>query len=113
MPHDMTRFFLRAFVSHGFHGLGRQRPPPPTIKKTQFFWTQSFPITTCSTFKLPTHEAWDAMQPWRKEGQTGEMKQPFKIDTNRFIKGQKLHGRTKLILSNAFLDSAFMKEKLG
>ena len=53
------------------------------------------------------------MQPWRKEGQTGEMKHPFKIDTNRFIKGQKLHGRTKLILSNAFLDSAFMREKLG
>ena len=97
------------------------------------------------------------MQPWRKEGQTGEkgpkvdfgnqfnyvkanvvidnkpfkgtglrfkgnssyrfssrgMKRPFKIDTNRFIKGQKLHGRTKLTLSNAFLDSAFMKEKLG
>ena len=38
---------------------------------------------------------------------------PFKIDTNRFVKGQKLHGRTKLNFSNAFLDSAFMKEKLG
>ena len=41
------------------------------------------------------------------------LKKPFKIDTNRFIKGQKLHGRTKINLSNAFLDSAFMKEKLG
>ena len=41
------------------------------------------------------------------------LKRPFKIDTNRFIKGQKLHGRTKLNLSNAFLDSAFMKEKLA
>ena len=29
------------------------------------------------------------------------LKKPFKIDTNRFIKGQKLHGRTKLNLSNA------------
>lgn len=40
-------------------------------------------------------------------------KRPFKIDTNRFVKGQKLHGRTKLNLSNAFLDSAYMKEKLA
>ena len=41
------------------------------------------------------------------------LKKPFKIDLNRFVKGQKLHGRTKLNLSNAFLDPAFMKEKLG
>jgi len=41
------------------------------------------------------------------------LKKPFKIDLNRFKKGQKLHGRTKLNLSNAFLDPAFMKEKLG
>ena len=41
------------------------------------------------------------------------LKKPFKIDTNRFIIGQKFHGRTKIYLSNAFLDSAFMKEKLG
>lgn len=40
-------------------------------------------------------------------------KRPLKIDTNRFVKGQKLHGRTKLNLSNAFLDPAFMKEKLA
>ena len=40
-------------------------------------------------------------------------KRPLKIDTNRFVKGQKLHGRTKFNLSNAFLDSAFMKEKLA
>lgn len=44
---------------------------------------------------------------------SGGYKRPFKIDTNRFVKGQKLHGRTKLNLSNAFLDSAFMKEKLA
>ena len=41
------------------------------------------------------------------------LKKPFKIDLNRFTKGQKLHGRTKLNLSNSFLDSAFMKEKLA
>ena len=41
------------------------------------------------------------------------LKRPLKIDTNRFVKAQKLHGRTKLNLSNAFLDSAYMKEKLG
>jgi len=41
------------------------------------------------------------------------LKKPFKIDLNRFTKGQKLHGRTKLNLSNSFLDPAFMKEKLG
>ena len=104
-----------------------------------------------------TREAWDAMQPQRRERRPGEdgprvdfgnqfpyaktkvvidglslpdtgmrfkgnssyrfasrgLKRPFKIDTNRFVKGQKLHGRTKLNFSNAFLDSAFMKEKLG
>ena len=41
------------------------------------------------------------------------LKKPFKIDLDRFTKNQKLHGRTKLNLSNAFLDPAFMKEKLG
>jgi spore coat protein CotH len=104
-----------------------------------------------------TREAWDAMQPQRRERRPGEdgprvdfgnqfpyaktkvvidglslpdtgmrfkgnssyrfasrgLKRPFKIDTNRFVNGQKLHGRTKLNFSNAFLDSAFMKEKLG
>lgn len=43
----------------------------------------------------------------------GTSKRPFKIDLNRFDKSQKLHGRTKLNLSTAFLDPAFMKEKLG
>ena len=43
----------------------------------------------------------------------GGYKRPLKIDMNRFVKGQKLHGRTKLNLSNSFLDSAFMKEKLA
>ncbi len=41
------------------------------------------------------------------------LKKPFKIDLNRFTKDQKLHGQTKLNLSNSFLDPAFMKEKLG
>lgn len=40
-------------------------------------------------------------------------KRPLKIDTNKFNKGQKLHGRDKLNLSNAVFDSAFMKEKLA
>lgn len=43
----------------------------------------------------------------------GGFKRPFKIDTNRFVKGQKIYGRTKLNLSNSYLDSAFMKEKLA
>ncbi len=41
------------------------------------------------------------------------MKRPLKIDINRFNPDQKLYGRTKINLSNAFLDSAFMKEKLA
>ena len=40
-------------------------------------------------------------------------KRPMKIDTNRFVTGQELHGRTKVNLSNAYLDPAFMKEKLA
>lgn len=40
-------------------------------------------------------------------------KRPMKIDMNKFNKEQKLHGRDKLNLSNSFLDSAFMKEKLA
>ncbi len=43
----------------------------------------------------------------------GQLKRPLKIDTNRFVKGQKLYGRTKLNFSNAFKDATFMKEKLG
>ena len=46
-------------------------------------------------------------------GSGPRLKKPFKIDLNRFTKGQKLHGRTKLNLSNSFLDPSFMKEKLG
>lgn len=40
-------------------------------------------------------------------------KRPLKIDTNRFVTGQKLHGRAKINLSNSYLDPAFMKEKLA
>ncbi len=40
-------------------------------------------------------------------------RKPFKIDTNRYQKGLKLFGETKLNFSNAFLDPAYMKEKLG
>lgn len=43
----------------------------------------------------------------------GTSKRPLKIDLNRFVKKQKLHGRTKLNLSTSFLDPAYMKEKLG
>lgn len=41
------------------------------------------------------------------------MKRPMKIDIDRFNDGHTLHGRTKINLSNSFLDSAFMKEKLA
>ncbi|MEC9092535.1 MAG: CotH kinase family protein [Planctomycetota bacterium] len=41
------------------------------------------------------------------------LKKPLKIDTNRFVSTQKLFGRTKFNLSNSFLDSAYMKEKLA
>ena len=41
------------------------------------------------------------------------MKRPLKVDTNRFVETQKLHGRTKFNLSNSALDSAYMKEKLA
>ena len=41
------------------------------------------------------------------------LKRPLKIDTNRFVTEQKLHGRTKFNLSNSYLDPAFMKEKLA
>ncbi len=44
---------------------------------------------------------------------SGQLKRPMKIDTNRFVKGQKLFGRTKLNFSNAFKDASFLKEKLG
>lgn len=41
------------------------------------------------------------------------LKRPLKFDMNKFNKKQSLHGRDKLNLSNAMLDSAFMKEKLA
>ena len=40
-------------------------------------------------------------------------KRPFKIDTNRFVKGLKWNGRTKLNLSNSFKDASYLREKLG
>ena len=41
------------------------------------------------------------------------LKRPFKIDTNRFVKGLRWHGRTKLNLSNSFKDASYLREKLG
>lgn len=41
------------------------------------------------------------------------LKRPLKIDMDKFNKKQSLHGRDKLNLSNAMLDTAFMKEKLA
>ncbi|WP_145420704.1 CotH kinase family protein [Planctomycetes bacterium K23_9] len=41
------------------------------------------------------------------------LKRPMKIHMNKYNKKQSLHGRDKLNLSNAMLDSAFMKEKLA
>ena len=40
-------------------------------------------------------------------------RRPFKIDTNRFTKGLKWFGKTKLNLSNSFKDSTYLREKLG
>jgi hypothetical protein len=40
-------------------------------------------------------------------------RKPFKVDTNRYTKGLKLHGRSKLNFSNAFKDPTYLKEKLG
>ena len=160
MPHYMTRFFLTCFCIAWVPWFGQTAEPPTTTSEREdaIFWDSVFSHNHVLDIQITlTHETWDAMQPRRKEGQTGEkgpkvdfgnqfnyvkanvvidnkpfkgtglrfkgnssyrfssrgMKRPFKIDTNRFIKGQKLHGRTKLTLSNAFLDSAFMKEKLG
>jgi spore coat protein H len=41
------------------------------------------------------------------------LRRPFKIDTNRFTKGLKWFGKTKLNLSNSFKDSTYLREKLG
>jgi len=159
MPHDIPRFFLTCFCIAWVPWFGQTAEPTTTSElEDAVFWDSVFSHNHVLDIQITlTHEAWDAMQPWRKEDQIGEkgpkvdfgnqfnyvkanvvidnkpfkdtglrfkgnssyrfssrgMKRPFKIDTNRFIKGQKLHGRTKLTLSNAFLDSAFMKEKLG
>lgn len=159
MPHDIPRFFLTCFCIAWVPWFGQAAEPTTTSElEDAVFWDSVFSHNHVLDIQITlTHEAWDAMQPWRKEDQIGEkgpkvdfgnqfnyvkanvvidnkpfkdtglrfkgnssyrfssrgMKRPFKIDTNRFIKGQKLHGRTKLTLSNAFLDSAFMKEKLG
>jgi len=40
-------------------------------------------------------------------------RKPFKVDTNRFVRGLKFHGRTKLNFSTAFKDPTYLKEKLG
>ena len=41
------------------------------------------------------------------------LRRPFKVDTNRFVKGLKWFGRTKLNLSNSFKDATLLREKLG
>ncbi len=41
------------------------------------------------------------------------VKRPLKIDTNRFVTGQKIHGRTKFNLSNSYLDPALMNATLA
>ena len=140
MLHYMTRFFLTCFCIAWVLWFGQTAEPPTTTSEREdaIFWDSVFSHNHVLDIQITlTHEAWDTMQPWRKEGQTGEkgpkvdfgnqfnyvkanvvidnkpfkgtglrfkgnssyrfsshsMKRPFKIDTNRFIKGQKLHGR--------------------
>ena len=156
----MKRLSLLAWLcAASFTSLGLAAEKSSDNKKADAaFWNSVYAENHVLDVQISiTREAWDAMQPQRRERRPGEdaprvdfgnqfpyaktkvvidglslpdtgmrfkgnssyrfasrgLKRPFKIDTNRFAKGQKLHGRTKLNFSNAFLDSAFMKEKLG
>jgi len=156
----LKRLSLLAWLcAASFTSLGQAAEESSDNKKADAaFWNSVYAENHVLDVQISiTREAWDAMQPQRRERRPGEdgprvdfgnqfpyaktkvvidglslpdtgmrfkgnssyrfasrgLKRPFKIDTNRFAKGQKLHGRTKLNFSNAFLDSAFMKEKLG
>ena len=156
----LKRLSLLAWLcAASFISLGQAAEKSSDNKKSDaVFWNSVYAENHVLDVQISiTREAWDAMQPRRRERRPGEdgprvdfgnqfpyakaevvidgqsfpdtgmrfkgnssyrfasrgLKRPFKIDTNRFVKGQKLHGRTKLNFSNAFIDSAFMKEKLG
>ena len=40
-------------------------------------------------------------------------RKPLKVDTNRFVDGQKIAGCSKLNLSNVFADPTYLREKIG
>jgi spore coat protein H len=156
----LNRLSLLAWLcAASFISLGQAAEKSSDNKKADAaFWNSVYAENHVLDVQISiTREAWDSMQPQRRERRPGEdgprvdfgnqfpyaktkvvidglslpdtgmrfkgnssyrfasrgLKRPFKIDTNRFVNGQKLHGRTKLNFSNAFLDSAFMKEKLG
>ena len=156
----LKRLSLLAWLcAASFISLGQAAEKSSDNKKNDAaFWNSVYAENHVLDVQISiTRDAWDAMQPQRRERRPGEegprvdfgnqfpyakakvvidglslpdtgmrfkgnssyrfasrgLKRPFKIDTNRFVKGQKLHGRTKLNFSNAFIDSAFMKEKLG
>ena len=156
----LKRLSLLAWLcAASFTSLGQAAEKSSDNKKADAaFWNSVYAENHVLDVQISlSREAWEAMQPQRRERRPGEdgprvdfgnqfpyaktkvvidglslpdtgmrfkgnssyrfasrgLKRPFKIDTNRFTKGQKLHGRTKLNFSNAFLDSAFMKEKLG
>ena len=104
MSYHIIYFFSWRFCVVWFPQFEQTKDPPPVSKETQFFGIRSSLRTKCPIFRLHLiHEAWDAMQPLRNTVQVKKLcrltSNQFKIDTNHFVKGQKLYGRTKLTLS--------------
>ncbi|MDP7000165.1 MAG: hypothetical protein QF569_29280, partial [Candidatus Poribacteria bacterium] len=73
MPHDIPRFFT-CFCIAWVPWFGQAAEPTTTSElEDAVFWDSVFSHNHVLDIQITlTHEAWDAMQPWRKEDQIGE-----------------------------------------
>ena len=89
---------------------GSPPPPPRRGSKTEFTYVKASMIADGDRYE-GVGLRFKGNSSYRFSGESP--RKPFKVDTNRFVRGLKYHGETKLNFSTAFKDSTFLKEKLG
>ncbi len=87
---------------------GRGTPPPPMHIDFQY-------VPASLQFEGKTYEnialRFKGNSSYRSSSRN--LKRPFKIDFNKYVKGQKFHGLTRLVLNNNTFDAAQLRETLA
>ena len=109
MPHYMTRFFLTCFCIAWVPWFGQTAEPPTTTSEREdaIFWDSVFSHNHVLDIQITlTHETWDAMQPRRKEGQTGEKVRRLTLVTSLTTSKPMLSSITNRLRVSAYASRA-------